>query len=161
MAHSGPLWGFGCVRHRRLDHECLETCGGDEEQHAETVAKVAPDLFGAGSACTCCRSLARGSGRGQRECRRCQRRADARRQGASLPTATGGVLTLMIVASPNASSVWVRVVGEVSGAVFEQEVPADLPAANQFHSPPLFMNNGATAAAVAFDCSGAYLETDC
>lgn len=53
-----------------------------------------------------------------------------------------------------------RVVDEVSGAVFEQEITADLPAMNQFLSPRLFMNNGATAAAVAFDCSGVYLETD-
>ena len=52
--------------------------------------------------------------------------------GASFAIATGGVLTLFIAASPNAGSVWVRVVDEVSGAVFEQEVTADLPAANQF-----------------------------
>ena len=63
-------------------------------------------------------------------------------------------------AAPNTGSVWVRVVDEVSGAVFEQEVTADLPAANQFLAPRLFMNNGATAPAVAFDCSGLYLETD-
>ena len=56
--------------------------------------------------------------------------------------------------------VWVRVVDEVSGAVFEQEITSDLPAANQFLAPRLFINNGATAAAVAFDCSGVYLETD-
>ena len=80
--------------------------------------------------------------------------------GASFAIATGGVLTLIIAASPNAGSVWVRVVDEVSGAVFEQEVTTDLPAANQFLAPRLFMNNGATAAAVAFDCSGLYLETD-
>jgi hypothetical protein len=43
---------------------------------------------------------------------------------------------------------------------FEQEVTADLPAANQFLAPRLFMNNGATAAAVALDCSGGYVETD-
>jgi hypothetical protein len=80
--------------------------------------------------------------------------------GASFAIATGGVLTLTIAAAPSASSVWVRVVDEVSGAVFEQEVTADLPAANQFLSPRLFMNNGATAAAVAFDSAGVYLETD-
>jgi hypothetical protein len=80
--------------------------------------------------------------------------------GASFAIATGGVLTLMIAASPNAASVWVRVVDEVSGGVFEQEVTADLPAANQFLAPRLFMNNGATAAAVAYDCAGVYLETD-
>jgi hypothetical protein len=55
--------------------------------------------------------------------------------GASFAIATGGVLTLMIAAAPNASSVWVRVVDEVAGAVFEQEVIADLPASNQFLTP--------------------------
>jgi hypothetical protein len=80
--------------------------------------------------------------------------------GAAFSIATGGVLTLFIAAPPNGSSVWVRVVDEVSGAVFEQEITADLPANTQFLSPRLFMNNGATAAAVAFDCSGVYVETD-
>ena len=47
-----------------------------------------------------------------------------------------------------------------AAGVFEQEITTDLPASNQFLSPRLFMNNGATAAAVAFDCSGLYLETD-
>ena len=58
------------------------------------------------------------------------------------------------------SSVWVRIVDEVSGAIFEQEISADLPANTQFLSPRLFMNTGATAAAVAYDCAGVYLETD-
>ena len=80
--------------------------------------------------------------------------------GASFGIATGGVLTLFIAAPPNGSSVWVRVVDEVSGAVFEQEITADLPANTQFLSPRLFMNNGATVAAVAYDCSGVYVETD-
>jgi hypothetical protein len=52
------------------------------------------------------------------------------------------------------------VVDEVSGAVFEQETTADLPASTQFLSPRLFMNNGSTAAAVTYDCAGVYLETD-
>lgn len=80
--------------------------------------------------------------------------------GASFGIATGGVLTLYIAAPPNGSSVWVRVVDEVSDAAFEQEITADLPANTQFLSPRLFMNNGATAAAVANDCSGVYVETD-
>jgi hypothetical protein len=80
--------------------------------------------------------------------------------GASFAIATGGVLTLFIAAPPNGSSVWVRVVDEVSGTVFEQEITADLPANTQFLSPRLFMNTGATAAAVAYDCSGMYVETD-
>ena len=80
--------------------------------------------------------------------------------GASFAIATGGVLTLFIAAPPNGSSVWVRVVDEVSGAAFEQEITADLPATTQFLSPRLFLNTGATAAAVAYDCAGVYLETD-
>ena len=69
-------------------------------------------------------------------------------------------LTLFIAAPPNGSSVWVQVVDEVSGAVFEQEITADLPANRQFLSPRLLINNAATAAAVAYDCSGVYVETD-
>jgi len=80
--------------------------------------------------------------------------------GARFAIATGGVLTMFTAASPNGSSVWVRVVHEVSCAVFEQEVTAELPANTQFLSPRLFMNTGATAAAVAFDCAGVYVETD-
>lgn len=80
--------------------------------------------------------------------------------GASFSIATGGVLTLFIAATPNGSSVWVRVVDEVPGAVFEQEVIADLLAATQFLLPRLFLNTGATAGAVAYDCAGVYLETD-
>jgi hypothetical protein len=56
--------------------------------------------------------------------------------GASFGIAAGGVLTLFIAAPPNGSSVWVRVVDEVSGAVFEQEITAALPANMQFLSPP-------------------------
>ena len=63
--------------------------------------------------------------------------------GASFAIATGGVLTVFIAAPQNGSTVWVRVVDEVSGAVFEQEITADLPASTQFLSPRLFMNNGA------------------
>ena len=70
------------------------------------------------------------------------------------------MLILLIAAPPNASSVRVGAVYEVSGAVFEQEITADLPASTQFLSPRLFMNNGATAATVPYDYSGFYVETD-
>lgn len=80
--------------------------------------------------------------------------------GAAFAIATGGVVTLFIAAPPNGSSVWVRAVNELTGAIFEQEIAADLPAATQFLSPRLFLNTGATAAAVAYDCAGVYVETD-
>jgi hypothetical protein len=80
--------------------------------------------------------------------------------GASFALAAAKVLTILLWAPPNGSAVWGRVVHEETGAAFEQEITADLPAASQFLSPRLFMNTGATAAAVAFDCAGVYLETD-
>ena len=79
---------------------------------------------------------------------------------AAFAIATGGVVTLFIGAPPNGSSIWVRAVNEVTGAVFEQEITADLPANTQFLSPRFYLNTGATAAAVAYDCSGLYIETD-
>lgn len=80
--------------------------------------------------------------------------------GASFAIATGGVLTLTIAAVPNAASIWVRVLDDISGAVFEQEVTADLVPATTLLSPRMFMNNGATAVAVAFECSGLHIESD-
>lgn len=72
--------------------------------------------------------------------------------GARFAVATGGVLTPFIAAPPNGSSVWMRVVVEVSGAVFEQEISADLPASTHSLSPRLIMNNRATVAGLAYDC---------
>jgi hypothetical protein len=79
---------------------------------------------------------------------------------ASLPIATGVVPTLFIAVPSNCGSVWVPVVDEVSGAIFEKKISADPPAATEFLSPLLYMNNWATAAFVAYDCSELYLETD-
>ncbi|ATX65514.1 DUF2793 domain-containing protein [Roseinatronobacter bogoriensis] len=81
--------------------------------------------------------------------------------GADFPVdAPTNVLTLFLYAAPNAASVWLRVVEEVSGAIAEVEIIANLPAANQLLSPRNYMNNGGTAGAVAYDCSGVYVETD-
>lgn len=79
---------------------------------------------------------------------------------ASSAIAIGRMLAIFIAAPPIGSTVCVRVVDEVSAAVFEQEITADLPANTQFLSPKLFKNNGAAAAALAYDCSGVYVETD-
>ncbi|WP_417767414.1 DUF2793 domain-containing protein [Stappia sp.] len=81
--------------------------------------------------------------------------------GASFPVAsTTNVLTLTLLAAPNSSEIGVRVVEEVSGAVVEAMLDTDIPAATQLLGPRNYMNNGATAAAVAYDCSGVYVETD-
>jgi len=81
--------------------------------------------------------------------------------GASFPVnSLTNVLTLYIAAAPNGSDIGVRVVEEVSGAAVEFTIATDMPAATQLLSPRNYMNNGATAAAVAYDCSGVYVETD-
>ena len=81
--------------------------------------------------------------------------------GASFPVASmTNVLTLYIAAAPNGSDIGVRVVEEVSGAAVEFTITTDMPAATQLLSPRNYMNNGATAAVVAYDCAGVYVETD-
>ncbi|MTH66080.1 DUF2793 domain-containing protein [Paracoccus shanxieyensis] len=81
--------------------------------------------------------------------------------GAGFPVAsTTNVLTLYIAAAPNDSAVGIRVVEEVSGAVAEATITTDMPAATQLLSPRNYLNNGTAAAAVAYDCSGVYVETD-
>ena len=80
--------------------------------------------------------------------------------GTSFVIAAGRVLTHYIATAPNGASACVSLVYEVTGAVFGQEITVDLPATSQFLSPRLYMNNGVTAAAVAYDCSGVYVKTD-
>ncbi|WP_333827597.1 DUF2793 domain-containing protein [Pararhodobacter sp.] len=81
--------------------------------------------------------------------------------GASFPVnSTTNVLTLYIAAAPNGSDIGVRVVEEVSGAAVEFTITTDMPAATQLLSPRNYMNTGSTAAAVAYDCPGVYVETD-
>jgi hypothetical protein len=80
--------------------------------------------------------------------------------GVAFPLNTTDVLTLYISAAPNASAIGVRVVNETSGAVFDASVTTDMPSNTTFLSPRLFLNNGATADVVAYDCAGVYLETD-
>lgn len=81
--------------------------------------------------------------------------------GASFPVASmTNVLTLYIAAAPNGSDIGVRVVEEVTGAAVEFTIATDMPAATQLLSPRNHMNNGATAAVVAYDCAGVYVETD-
>jgi hypothetical protein len=80
--------------------------------------------------------------------------------GASFPINNTDVLTLFIGAAPNGSSIGVRVVNETSGAAFDVTITTDMPAPTTFLSPRNYMNNDTTAAAVAFDCAGVYIETD-
>ena len=81
--------------------------------------------------------------------------------GASFPvTSLTNIYTLFIAAPPNGDSVFFRVVEEVSGAVVEHEATTDIPATTTFLAVRHHMNNGGTAAACAYACSGVYIETD-
>ena len=81
--------------------------------------------------------------------------------GASFPVSSlTNLYTFYIHSAQNGSSIWVRAVEEVSGAVFEQEITTNIPANTTFLSVRNYANNGGTASAVAYDCSGVYLETD-
>ena len=81
--------------------------------------------------------------------------------GAPFPVASSSnVISLYIAAAPYANDVGIRVVEEVSGAVAEVTISTDLPAPSQMLSPRNYLNNGGAAAAVAYDCSGVYIETD-
>ncbi len=68
--------------------------------------------------------------------------------------------TIILYCPPNGASIWARMVNETTGAVFDQEITTNLPAATTFLSPRNYLNNGGAAAAVAYDCAGIYLETD-
>lgn len=81
--------------------------------------------------------------------------------GPAFPVASlTNVLTVYIAAAPNDTEIGVRVVEEVSGAAIERTITTDMPAPTQMLSPRNYMNTGSTAAAVAYDCSGVYIETD-
>jgi len=81
--------------------------------------------------------------------------------GGSFPVAsTTNVLSRYIAAAPNGADIGVRVVEEVSGVSVEFTIATDMPAATQLLSPRNYMNTGASAAAVAYACSGVYVETD-
>lgn len=65
-----------------------------------------------------------------------------------------------IGAAPNGSSIGVRVINETSGDAFDAVLTTDIPATTTFLTPRNYLNNDTTAAAVAFDCAGVYIETD-
>ena len=80
--------------------------------------------------------------------------------GPSFAIDTGSVLTFYIGTPLDGRSVRVRVVDEISGAVFEQEIIADIASSSQFLCLRLYISTGAKAAAVVCDCAGVYLEPD-
>ncbi|MEB3211096.1 MAG: hypothetical protein VKL39_07060, partial [Leptolyngbyaceae bacterium] len=81
--------------------------------------------------------------------------------GASFPvSSTTNVYTFFVACPPNGSSIFVEAVEEVSGAKYIAELTTDIPASTTFLTLRNFLHNGGVAAAVAYDCSGVYLETN-
>ena len=73
---------------------------------------------------------------------------------------TGQVLTLHIAAAAHGADIGLRVVDDTSGALAEIALTTDLPAPTQMLAPRNFLSNGSTAAAVAYDCAGVYIDSD-
>lgn len=80
--------------------------------------------------------------------------------GAFSLASTTAVLTLTLSCAPNGTEIGLRVVEEESGAAVEAVLSSDIPGPAQLLSPRNYLNNGGIAAAVAYDCSGLYIETD-
>lgn len=80
--------------------------------------------------------------------------------GASFAINTTDVLTLYIGAAPNGSSIGLLLVNETTGDSYDATLTTDIPANTVFLDPRNYMNNDTTAAAIAFDCAGVYLERD-
>ena len=81
--------------------------------------------------------------------------------GASFPVSSlTNVYTFIIYAAPNGFSIWVQAKNEIDGTVVAQELTTDIPANTTFLSVRNFLHNGGAAAAVSYDTSGLYLETD-
>jgi len=81
--------------------------------------------------------------------------------GVSFPATTANVVyEARIYCAPNGGTVFYSLERLDSAAFTEGSVNTDIPANTTLLSPQLWMNNGATAAAVAVDLIGQYIETD-
>lgn len=82
--------------------------------------------------------------------------------GASFPAqGVDDIYDLTLFTPPNGSSIRWRLERTVTPAIAEGEVSgAEMPGAGQFLVPHVYMNNGGTAAAVQFDLSRLYIESD-
>ncbi len=81
--------------------------------------------------------------------------------GANFPTNDlNAVYTMFLFSTRNGSVLNYRIVREDNGSIVDGSFNSDLPSNTTFLTVHLYMNNGGTAAAVAFDCSGVYIESD-
>jgi hypothetical protein len=81
--------------------------------------------------------------------------------GAGFPTnSTTNVYTMYLFSAPNGSSIGYRITNENTGTSVDGTVSSNIPANTTFLTFHQYMNNGGTAAAVAFDSSGVYISSD-
>ncbi len=81
--------------------------------------------------------------------------------GASFPATTADVVyEARVFCAPNGTAVGYSLERLDSAALAEGSVSADLPASATLLSPQMWINNGATAAAVALAVVSQYIETD-
>jgi hypothetical protein len=87
--------------------------------------------------------------------------ATATDMGASFPATTAGaVYEVRIFCPPNGGTISYSIERLDSAALIEGSVSADIPANTTLLSPQMWINNGATAAAVALSVVTQYIETD-
>lgn len=87
--------------------------------------------------------------------------ATAADMGASFPATTAGVVyEVRIFCPPNGGTISYSIERLDSAALAEGSVAADIPASTTLLSPQMWVNNGATVAAVALSVVTQYIETD-
>lgn len=80
--------------------------------------------------------------------------------GRFLAIGAGGLITVVVAASPNDKLIWLRLVDGVSEAESEQEIAPELFVIEQLRPYWWFMNDRDTAAALVGDSSGDCKQTD-
>ena len=75
-------------------------------------------------------------------------------------TDTTAVITLYLYSEPNGDRIYVQVVNETTGLTVDHEFTDSIPIPSIFLAPRTHLDNGPTAAAVAFDLYGGYVESD-
>ncbi|MDE2434726.1 MAG: hypothetical protein KGM49_00565 [Sphingomonadales bacterium] len=80
--------------------------------------------------------------------------------GASFPVDNTSLLELALWCAPNDSGISWQVTNLSTGATASGKVTTNLPAANTFMAPAVWVTNNATAAAQTLDFVSTYVETD-
>lgn len=80
--------------------------------------------------------------------------------GSNFPVNNTDLYELVMYSAPNGSSIGYRVTNLSTGNTTTGSVSTNIPSNTTFLAPLMWMTNNATAASVAFDTTGWYLESD-